>query len=102
MQNHSRRKLKAFEIAYKCYYHEFSDWSKDQVNAKDRKNALRIFASRHRIKTGREEQPENWRWWDGDWYMAFRSIRELERAPKLCPHCQGTGEPILIQRRNIL
>ena len=91
MPNHSRVKLKVFEIAYKSYYHELSDWSHDHIKAVDKKNALRIFASRHHIKTRQREHPENWRWWNGEWYMAFRYIHEIQQKPKPCPHCQGTG-----------
>ena len=91
MPNYSRLKLKVFEIAYKCYYHELSDWAHDLIRAKDKTNALRIFASRHHIKTRQGEQPENWRWWDGDWYMSFRYIHEIEQTPGPCPHCHGTG-----------
>ncbi len=91
MSNYSRLKLKVFEVAYKRYYHELSDWSCDYIRAKDKKNALRIFASRHRIKPRQGEQSENWRWWDGESYMAFRYIHEIDRVPKPCPHCQGAG-----------
>jgi regulation of enolase protein 1 (concanavalin A-like superfamily) len=92
MPNTSKRKLKIFKVAYKCYYHELSDWAHDHIRAKDKENALRVFASRHRINIQQEEKPENWRWWDGDWYMCFCRIDEMEQMPKLCPHCQGTGK----------
>ena len=91
MPSELRRKTKIFEIAYKCFRHELSDWSHEYVRAADRKNALRIFASRHHIKTHKGDQPTYWYWWDGDWYMSFRLIREIERLPQKCPHCRGTG-----------
>lgn len=91
MPNPSRLKLQVFEVGYKCYYHELSDWARDHIRAKDKKNALRIFASRHYIKARRGEQAENWRWWDGDWYMSFRYIHEVEQTPKPCPRCHGMG-----------
>ncbi len=82
---------KVFQIAYKSFYHELSDWQSEYIGAATRKDALWIFASHHNIGVSKTQSPKNWRWWDGEWYMSFRFIRQVKQRPKPCPHCHGTG-----------
>jgi len=91
MASKLRTKVKVFQIAYKTFYHEMSDWSSEYIKTTNRKDALRIFASRHNIKPSRNKSPQNWRWWNGEWYMSFRFIREIKQKPQVCPCCKGTG-----------
>jgi hypothetical protein len=89
MTNPSRPKLRTFEVGYKGYYHEYSEWYTSFIRARDEQQALRKFAKEHRIKLVEGEDLENWRWEDGDWFMALRYIREARVKP--CPHCHGIG-----------
>ncbi len=91
MSTYMKNKLRLFQVAYKRYYHELSEWSCDYVRARDTKDALRIFGNRHRIRQLDVNHAEDWRWWDGECYLSFRFIRETTQKPKACPHCQGTG-----------
>lgn len=86
-----KTKKKVFQIAYKSFYHELSDWQSEYIKAATRKDALRIFASRHKIGGNKNKPPQQWHWWDGDWYMHLRFIRQVKQEPKPCPHCHGTG-----------
>jgi len=83
MSNYLKPKMKMFEIAYKRYYHDLSDWSVDYLKARNQRDALRIFANRHRIKSRRIKGSQDWYWWDGEWYMSLRYIRETDHKPKL-------------------
>ncbi len=94
MSKQASPKLKVFEIAYKGNYHELSDWEIDYIRAKNQTDALRIFVNRHRIKSQYKRRTQDWYWWDGEWYMSFRYIREVDQKPKICPHCHGTGKVI--------
>ena len=80
-------KIKTFEVAFKAYYHETSDWCTDYIRAHNKGAALKTFARRHQI--GKLGQPSNWRWWEGDRYMAFKFIKPVLRVP--CVECRGTG-----------
>ncbi len=91
MSSRLKPKLKIFEIAYKRYHRELSDWSVDYLRAKDQQNALRIFTNRHRIKIHRSPHTQDLYWWDGEWYMSLRYIRETDQQPRPCQHCRGTG-----------
>ena len=86
-----RPRARVFQVAYKSFYHELSDWNSEYINATTKKDALRVFASRHNIGVSENKSPKNWRWWDDEWYMSFRFIREVDQKPKVCPCCHGTG-----------
>lgn len=83
--------LQVFQIAFKSYYHELSDWNSEYITALTELDALKKFASRHNIPSSQNQPPNDWRWWDGEWYMSFRFIRQVQQKPRACPHCQGTG-----------
>jgi hypothetical protein len=89
-----RSRARVFQIAYKSFYHEFSDWNSEYINAATKKAALRVFAFRHNVGFRENKSPQNWRWWDGEWYMSFRFIREVAQKPKVCPRCHGTGSVV--------
>ena len=89
MPNPSKLVAKTYEVGYKGYYHEYSEWHTCYIQAGSEQQALRKFANQHRINSVKGDDPENWRWEDGDWYMAFRYIKEVSVKP--CPHCRGIG-----------
>ncbi|MBI4547166.1 MAG: hypothetical protein HY707_04245 [Ignavibacteriae bacterium] len=81
--------MKTFEIGYKMYYHETSEWGVELVNARTIQNALKTFLRKGSIKDKNLSQAPNWKWWEGDWYYAFRYSKEVKVVS--CPHCSGTG-----------
>jgi hypothetical protein len=85
--------MKTFEVGYKSYYHETSDWCSDLITAKTEKEALRKFAKLHRIKKPDLSKPHEWKWWDGDWYMSFAYVKPVTK--QRCPLCGGNGEVAL-------
>ncbi len=84
-------KLRTFKISFKLYYHEVCDWSSEYIRSKNKRTALRRFARLHKIKNADGDDPENWHWWEGDWYNTFRLIKEVAGKPQPCPHCDGAG-----------
>ena len=88
MSNQVRTKMKTFEVGFNEYYHELASWTFENVNARNKQDALRRFARRHGIR-GIGTDATMWKWWEGDWYFTFRYIRPVEI--KNCPRCQGTG-----------
>jgi hypothetical protein len=89
MSNLSKPGAKTYEVGYKGYYHEHSEWYTCYIQAGNEQQALRKFAGQHKINPVNGDDPENWRWEDGDWFMVFRYIKEVGIKP--CPHCRGTG-----------
>lgn len=79
-----------FEIGFKGYYGEGSEWHAERVRAVTRADALRIFAARHRLKGATSRNADEWRWWDGDWFMAFRYVKKADT--RRCPSCRGSGQ----------
>jgi hypothetical protein len=78
-----------YEVGYKGYLREESEWYAFYLRARDEQQALRKFARQRRIKSADKNDPESWRWEEGDWLMTFRYIKEVSLKP--CPRCQGTG-----------
>lgn len=83
--------LKTFKVSFKSYYRELCDWGSEYVKARNRRTALRKFATKHVVKSANCDDPEDWRWWEGDWYHAFHLIEEVARTPRICGHCKGAG-----------
>jgi hypothetical protein len=83
--------MKTFEIQYvgrfgfdnKEYYSEI-------IKAKTEKSALNKFAKIHNIKANDIISTS---WWDNNWLMEFRNIKEI--TEHTCPHCNGTGKIII-------
>ena len=80
---------KTFEIGYKGYYREHSEWYTDHIKAANEKRALKEFAKEHRFKLVNYIEPENCRWEEGEWFMSLRYIKEVKIQP--CSHCGGKG-----------
>ncbi|MGH9670754.1 MAG: hypothetical protein ACRD3A_11670 [Terriglobales bacterium] len=83
--------MKTFEIAVKSYYHELSEWCYVLVKADNREEALLSFAKRHKLRATEIRHPESWRWYEGDFFMAFRYIKETRGKRRGCILCHGTG-----------
>jgi hypothetical protein len=82
--------MKMFEVGYKSYYREFSEWCTDLIKARTEQAALRKFAKLHRIEKPDPKKAQDWKWWDGDWFMAFRYVKPVKL--QTCPCCRGQGE----------
>lgn len=109
-------KLKTFEVGYKGYYYEYDEWFTDHIEAKNEEEGLKIFSKEHFTEPeckscgyprnvcqsfeGQKDHPHefdpppigppnDWRWEEGDWLMAFRYIKEVKM--RRCPQCKGTG-----------
>ena len=78
------------EVGYKGYYHEYSEWYAEYVEAVDVRHALREFALRHGMGNVLVENTDKWRWEEGDWLMSFRYVKAADTKP--CPFCNGTGK----------
>lgn len=89
MEDLSKSEAKTYEVGYKGYFHEQSEWYVHHLQARDEQQALRKFARERRIRSASKDDPESWRWEEGDWLMVFRYIKEVHTKP--CPHCHGTG-----------
>ncbi len=82
-------RVKTFEVGYKGYYHEHSEWYTDYIEAEDEGHALAKFAKEHRFKLVAHGETGNCRWEEGEWFMAFQYIKEVKIQP--CDRCRGTG-----------
>ncbi len=83
-------KTALMELGYKGYYHEHSEWYTEHIKTTSRREALRKFARRHRVGRVNLRNAEQWKWWEGDWFTAFRYVKKSDVRP--CHHCQGTGK----------
>jgi hypothetical protein len=83
-----KSRVRNYEIGYKGYYHEMSEWYSCVIEAKNEQEALRRFAQERQLELPSREI-ENWHWEENDWLMAFRYIKEVEI--QTCPTCHGTG-----------
>ena len=81
--------MKTYEVGYKAYYHEHTDWCADYIRATDKTAALKRFAKKHKITEAANTKPLYWHWWEEDWFMALAYIKPI--TEKECPHCDGTG-----------
>jgi len=91
-------RMKTFEIQYKCYYGETSDYGCEYVRARDKNAALRKFARSRGMYKVDLENVDNWRWESGVWFEKFKYIQEVDVIP--CPHCGGTGEVAIYPEDN--
>jgi hypothetical protein len=82
--------MKTVEVGYKTYYHEFSDWCIDLIKARNEKAALRKFAKLHQIEESEVERPQDWKWWEGDWFNALAYVKPV--TVHTCPLCHGQGQ----------
>jgi len=80
--------VQTYEIGYKGYHHEMSEWYSQVIKAKDEREALKRFARQRHVKPP-DQDIENWHWEENDWLMAFRYIKKVEL--QTCPHCRGAG-----------
>jgi len=98
MANVVQPKMKTFEVGFKEYYYELSDWTSENIKARDEQDALRRFAKRHGLE--RTTDPTTWTWCEGDWHFTFRYIKPV--TIKDCPHCKGSGQVSVYPREGIL
>ncbi len=82
--------MNTFRIGYKSFYRETSDHHSDYIEADNRIAALKVFAKEHKIPKASRQQPDKWKWWDGEWLYEFRVVEPVKIIP--CPHCSGKGE----------
>jgi hypothetical protein len=89
MANRQNTRKQLFEIGFKCYYRETSEHLTEHIRANNPEEAFRKFSRMHKIRSTTLQQAENMQWWDGEWLMSYRYIREVISIP--CPHCDGSG-----------
>ncbi|MGO9586597.1 MAG: hypothetical protein ACLP2Y_10425 [Limisphaerales bacterium] len=89
MKTIQKTKQKVFEIGFKGYLRESSEWYSEHIKARNEGAALQKFACTHKIKTPKGETPEIKEWWDNDWLMKFQYIKLVNVIE--CPHCFGKG-----------
>ncbi len=83
--------MATYMIFYKCYYHEFSDWGEEIIEAPTPLDALQRFLKSRRIRRKARLDGE-YEWWDGDWLMTYRGINVLDENERVdCPTCHGRG-----------
>jgi len=68
-----------FEIGYKGFLGEQSEWFTEHIQAGNLNQALGLFAKRHGLKA-EVEAWETWTWDDNDWLMEIRYCKEVKRA----------------------
>jgi hypothetical protein len=88
MGKQAELKLKTFEVVFKEYYHELSDWTSENIRATNERDALRSFAKRHGLRPMAD--PTTWEWYEGDWQFAFRQI--CLATMQDCLSCGGSGK----------
>lgn len=81
--------MKTFQIGYKLYYGETSDWGTETIKAKNKQEALLSFTKKRSVERGSSSRCTDWRWNEGSWLAAFRYIKEVKLIA--CPHCCGIG-----------
>jgi hypothetical protein len=74
-----------FRIYYKAFYGPNSEECYDDLRASDKQDALAKFYRRKKIKDGRFENPDGWRWWENDYFMAYKTISQIKLNK--CPAC---------------
>lgn len=75
---------KTFEIGFKLYYGETSEWGIETLRAATKEEALREFARRKRIEESKLTPFRNWRWGEGVWSASLRYVKEVKHVA--CPH----------------
>jgi len=80
---------KKFEICYKLRYSETSDWGIEYLKARNKEQALNIFARSRDISTTEFKNLSDWHWEEGVWSAEFWNIKQIKEIP--CSHCHGTG-----------
>jgi hypothetical protein len=89
MKTTQSTKQKVFEIGFKGYFGESSEWYSEHIKARNEGAALQKFAHTHKIKKNKSETTEIKEWWDNDWLMKFQYIKPVSIIK--CPHCFGEG-----------
>ena len=96
--------MPTYRVYYKGYYHEYSEFEHEDVEAADELSALREFFKQKRSELREAELLEGaglprlarlnvageYRWWEGDWLQVYRGIQQVD--VEQCPLCSGTGE----------
>jgi hypothetical protein len=83
--------MKTFEIHYVGRYVEHKEYYTETVKARTQKSALNKFGKPYKLKA--VDLLTNETWWDGDWLMEFRSIREVKE--QTCSNCNGQGKIVI-------
>jgi hypothetical protein len=78
-----------FEVGFKGYYRETSEHFTEYVKANNQEMALSKFCRMKKISITTLQQIENVQWWEDEWLMSFRYVREVVSIP--CLHCNGSG-----------
>lgn len=81
--------MKTFEIGYKLYYGEISDWGTEIIKAQTKHEAFKNFIKNKSVEGGSLPRYTDWRWNEGVWLAVFRYIKEVKLVT--CPHCLGEG-----------
>lgn len=96
----SNVRAKTYEIGYKGFYCEHTEWFTAYMKAIDEKEARRKFVTEHFITRQDIEdgdfdafkrgESDKLIWWEAEWLMDFRYLKEVNMKP--CPLCGGTGK----------
>lgn len=78
-----------FEVGFKGFYRETSEYFTEHIRANNPEEALGKFCRMNKIDITAPQQTENMQWWDGEWLMSYRYIRDVITSP--CPYCDGSG-----------
>ena len=90
MAKHGQRaKSKLFEVGFKGYYRETAEHFAEHVRAHSPQEALGKFGRMKKIEIGKLVQIDQTQWWEDEWLMSLRYVREVMSIP--CPHCEGSG-----------
>jgi hypothetical protein len=88
-KNRKRKVGHMFEVGFKGYYREISEHFTKHIRANNSEEAFKKFCRMQKIRDTTLQHAENLQWWDGEWLMLYRYVREVEVIP--CPHCDGLG-----------
>jgi hypothetical protein len=96
--------MPTYRISYKSHFYEHDEYGHEDVEAPSEAEAMKVFVEGRLFDVDHIEdydgpEPETLAdvdpsrlkaWWEGDWLIVFRTVRETDMLP--CPVCHGEGE----------
>jgi len=71
---------KSFEIGFKLYYGESSEWGTETLRATTREDALQEFARHKKIGGSKLIPFQDWSWNEGVWDASFRYVKRVDQV----------------------